>query len=186
MARYPKNQREHQESKRYQDNDARARENRSSAWALLMVGGAGLLLVALGIAGILPLQFGNPYLFYGVMMAVFFLFVVMGVLSVQNARIFAEKAEADNTLLDTVEKWCGETLRAEEIDAVLDAKEGGRAESDFGDGRAVSEESADEYFRRVEYLKERINRQFMNLDESLLDHFIDEYLYDTIFKKGED
>lgn len=165
MARYPENQDLRQESVQYLENGIRARENRSSAWALLIVGGAGIVCVALGIVGLFPLQLGNPYLFYGVMMAVSLLFLVMGVLSMKSARIFAERAKVEGTLLETVEHWCMEAFKAEEIDAAL------RAE----DGEPL-------YFQRVNYLKEQINSQFMNLDQRLLERFIDERLYEKLFE----
>ena len=47
----------------YQDSSERASENRSSGWILLIIGGLGVLAVILGIAGVLPIQMGNSYLF---------------------------------------------------------------------------------------------------------------------------
>lgn len=173
MDRYPKNQSEDHRSERYLDNGARAKENRSSAWALLIVGGVGFVGVILGITGVLPLRLSNPYLFYGVMMAVFLLFVVMGALSMKNARIFAEKAKVENTLLETVEKWCLETFRAGDLPPEL--SEGTAQDNSVEDGQETL------YFRRVEYLREQINRQFLNLDQGLLERFIDERLYERIF-----
>ncbi len=155
-------------------NSANEKEYRSSAWALLIVGGVGLTIVVLGITGVLPLKLGNPYLFYGVTMAVFILFLVMGVLSMKNARIFAQRARVENTLLETVETWCLENLNAEEIDCALEA--GAQDEDEASENAAQLR-----YFRRVEYLRERINRQFLNLDQGLVEQFIDEQLYDRIF-----
>lgn len=36
------------------------------------------------------------------------------------------------------------------------------------------------YFRRVALIKAVLNRQFVNLDQEFLDHFVDD-MYDTIF-----
>ena len=193
MARYPRNQGTYQESgrfqesRRYLENGIRARENRSSAWALLIVGGAGMLCAILGIVGILPIGLGNPYLFYGVMMAVALLFLVMGVLSMKSARIFSERAKVEGTLLETVEKWCMENLTAESVDAALWA-EGLDADTvsdvEGPDAMPQEEQSGRKetlYFQRAEYLKEQINSQFMNLDQRLLERFIDEDLYGKIF-----
>lgn len=175
-------------------NSANEKEYRSSAWALLIVGGIGLTIVILGITGVLPLQLSNPYLFYGVTMAIFILFLVMGVLSLKSARIFAQKARAENTLLETVETWCLENLKAEEIDCALETAaqdedtaldceipEDGRQPGEASDSVASENEAQLQYFRRVDYLRERINRQFLNLDQGLVDQFIDEKLYDRIF-----
>ena len=160
-------------------NSTNEKEYRSSAWALLIVGGVGLIIVLLGITGVLPLQLGNPYLFYGVTMAIFLLFLVMGVLSMKSARIFAEKAQVENTLLETVETWCRSNLNAEEIDALL------REVSEEDSKESPKEGEELQYFRRVDYLRERINSQFLNLDQGLLDQFIDEKLYDVIFGERE-
>ncbi|MCM1112205.1 MAG: hypothetical protein NC399_03005 [Muribaculum sp.] len=193
MTRYPKDQSEDRRRESYLDNGARAKENRSSAWALLIVGGVGFVGVLLGMTGVLPLRLSNPYLFYGVMMAVFLLFVVMGALSMKNARIFAEKAEVENTLLETVEKWCLEAFRAEKLppelsgeithDHIVESCEADNAETGGADSAETAEEDGQEmlYFRRVEYLREQINRQFLNLDQGLLERFIDERLYERIF-----
>lgn len=69
----------------YMNSGAKAEENRSSAWVLLIVGALGILVMALGITGVLPFNIGNPYMFYGVMSAVFILFIVMGVVSMRNS-----------------------------------------------------------------------------------------------------
>lgn len=150
----------------YQDSSERASDNRSSAWMLLGLGILGLIAVVLGVAGILPLHFGNPYLLYGVMGAVFILFVVAGIVSMKNAKFFEKKAESENSLRQTLLDWCGENLNAADIDAAVCAK-------------GASEEIA--YFRRSSYIKDKLNHQFVNLNQGFLDQFIDDYIYDKIF-----
>lgn len=150
----------------YQDSSERASENRSSGWILLIIGGLGVLAVILGIAGVLPIQMGNSYLFYGVMGAVFILFLVSGVMSFRNARIFEKKAESENTLRGTLMEWCRENLDAQQIDAQI------RQEQD-------TEELL--YFKRFSWIKDSLNRQFVNLDQGFLDKFIDDFVYEEIF-----
>lgn len=104
----------------YMNSGAKAEENRSSAWVLLIVGALGILVMALGITGVLPFNIGNPYMFYGVMSAVFILFIVMGVVSMRNAKLFEKKAESENSLVDTLLKWREENLTAEKIDAQIE------------------------------------------------------------------
>lgn len=152
----------------YQDSAERADENRSSAWVLLIVGALGLTAVVLGAAGVLPIRFGNSYLFYGGMGAVFILFLVSGAMSMKSARIFAKKAESENSLKSTLQEWCAENLRGDQIDLEIGA----------------GEDSAEIlYFRRVTYIKERLNHQFVNLDQDFLDKFIDDCVYETVFKQ---
>ncbi|MCM1541256.1 MAG: hypothetical protein NC121_08340 [Blautia sp.] len=154
----------------YQDSSQRADENRSSAWVLLFVGILGLIVVMLGIAGILPLNLGNPYLFYGVMGAVFVLFVVAGVVSMKNARIFAGKAASENSLRSTMLEWCRQNFDGREIDRELG----------IGDD---SEEVR--YFNRTAYIREKLNHQFVNLDQDFLEQFIDDQVYGLVFEEKE-
>ena len=151
----------------YEDSSQRAIENRSSAWILLIVGILGLILVFLGIMEVIPLRLGNSYLFYGVMIAVFLLFVVAGAMSMKSAKLFARKAESENSLRSTMLDWCRENLKADEID------------------REVSADSTPEevlYFSRTSYIKEKLNHQFVNLDQDFLDRFVDDHVYGMVFE----
>jgi hypothetical protein len=158
----------------YRDSNEKAQDNRSSAVVLLGFGLAGLIAVMLGVIGVIPFTPGNPYMFYGIMGTVFILFIVMGAISVKNARLFAIKAAGENTLQDTLKKWCSENLSADSIDNEINI-------SDY-------DRDADEvlYFKRFEYIKDRLNRQFVNLDQAFLDHFIDEYVYETVFGDNDE
>lgn len=156
----------------YLNSSTRAEENRSSAWTLLLVGAVGMVFVILGIAGVLPIHVGNTYMFYGVMSAVFVLFLVMGVVSMKNAKIFARKAESENTLKDTMIQWYRGNLTADSVDAEIE------------DVQNTSDELL--YFKRVQKLKEKFNNQFMNLDQAFLEHFIDDEVYEHVFPGEED
>ncbi len=154
----------------YQDSSQRADENRSSAWVLLFVGILGLTAVVLGIMGILPLNMGNPYLFYGVMGAIFVLFVVAGVVSMKNAKIFAGKAASENSLRSTMLEWCRQSFDGQEIDKEI----------------GISDDSEEvRYFNRTAYLREKLNHQFVNLDQDFLDQFIDDQVYGMVFERKE-
>lgn len=151
----------------YMNSGAKAEENRSSAWVLLIVGVLGILVMALGIAGVLPFNIGNPYMFYGVMSAVFILFIVMGVVSMRNAKLFEKKAESENSLVDTLLKWSEENLTAEKIDAQIE------------NAADAPEEAL--YYKRFEVIRNQINHQFMNLDQQMLENLIDTKIYEQTF-----
>lgn len=149
----------------YQDSSERASDNRSSGWMLLIFGIVGLAVVILGVLGVLPVGFGNKYLYCGVMGAVFILFVVAGVVSMKNAKFFDKKAESENSLKSTLLEWCRDNLDASEIDS----KVGG------SDGSEV------QYFKRMSYIKAKLNHQFVNLDQGFLDRLLDDSIYDMVF-----
>ncbi len=155
----------------YQDNAQKAEENRSSAYTLLAVGILGLIAMILGMTGVFPLNLSaySKYMIFGVMSALFLLFIVMGAISMRSSKVFAKKAESENTLRDTIEKWCLETLDAKKLD-----------EEAFGG--SISELTDEvKYFRRIDLLKRKIQTQFLNLDMQFLEHFADE-IYGDIFE----
>lgn len=150
----------------YQDSSQKADDNRSSAWVLTVTGVLGILVVVLGFLEVLPFRIGNPYLVYGVMGVVFLLFVIAGIISMKNAKMFAKKAESENSLRSTLLGWCRENLKAEEMDRELSC---------------ASEPEEVKYFNRTASIKEKLNRQFMNLDQDFLDQLIDDQVYEMIF-----
>lgn len=159
-------------AKLYQDSALKAEDNRSSAYTLLFVGTVGMIAVLLCITGIIPLKVEgfSKYLVYGVMGALFILFIVMGVVSMKSSRIFAQKAAQENGLTQEIRKWCMENLTAQAIDQRC-----------LG-GDAQAEET--KYFKRAEYLRQVINDTFLNLDEAYLEHFIDE-IYPELFDEKQ-
>ncbi|MCM1186634.1 MAG: hypothetical protein NC251_08915 [Lachnoclostridium sp.] len=78
-----------EESRLYQNSAERAEENRSFGWVLLLMGIVGILVVILGIMGMISFRPVSSYLTYGVMSAIFILFIIMGAISMKNAGIFA-------------------------------------------------------------------------------------------------
>lgn len=158
----------------YENSATKAEDNKSSAYTLLLVGILGMIAVILGIAGVLPIHLSgtSKYMTYGIMSALFILFIVMGVTSMKSYRLFAKKAESENSLKDTIEKWSLENLSAGKLDEKL---------SEGQDSDVMEEEK---YFKRTTLMKEMIQKQFMNLDEAFLDSFVDE-IYEDIFEEPQ-
>lgn len=156
----------------YENSAERAADNKSSAYMLLIVGGLGLLVIVLGIAGVLPFKLTGTmkYMTYGIMSALFVLFIIMGVISMKSYHFFAQKAESENSLKSTIEKWCLENIKAEDAPGEI----------------SLSESSEEEnYFKRTSWMKEKISKQFLNLDEAFLDNFVDE-IYDQVFDEEKE
>ncbi len=152
----------------YQDSSQKAEDNRSSGWVLLAVSAMGFLFSGLCMAGVLPVQIGNPYLFNGVLLTLSLLFLITGIMSIRTAVIFERKAASENTLRGAMLEWCSQNLRAAEIDEAIHAA-------------GLPEEVR--YFDRTAYVKERLNRQFVNLDQGFLDRFVDDQVYAMVFEK---
>lgn len=151
----------------YVNNEEKAKDNRSSAYTLLFVGGIGLAVVLLLFFDVIsfPGTMLNKYMIIGVMGTLFVLFLIMGAVSFKNARLLAQKAGKEENLTQEIKKWCTGQLCGEAIDNELHLE-------------ALPEEV--KYFQRFEAVKTRITNQFMNLDEAYLDRLIDE-IYPEIF-----
>lgn len=150
----------------YKDNETRAQDNKSSAWVLTVIGIIGNICLVLGLLGIIPIKVGNPYFFYGVLFALFIVFVVMGIVSFFNSKKFEIKAKSENSLVDSIIQWSEKNLTSELIDSSIDDAE-------------LSVEEI--YFKRIEIIADHLNKQFVNLDPEFVDNLIDSTIYDMIF-----
>ncbi|MCM1263791.1 MAG: hypothetical protein NC313_13860 [Butyrivibrio sp.] len=153
----------------YQNSAQKAEDNKSSAYTLLFIGVIGLVFCILTLCGVIPLYQNAPttkYLVCGVMSALFILFIVFGIVSMKTFKILLLKAKSEDSLVEEITKWCAENLTKEGID----------------EGLFENEELPDEqkYFKRTEKIKKLIQDKFMNLEESFLDNFIDDY-YQNLF-----
>lgn len=158
----------------YQNNAAKAEDNKSSAFTLLLVGGVGIVVIILCMAGVISLSLSttSKYMVYGVMGALFILFLVMGVVSLRSSKVFALKAQKEDSLTEEITNWCFTDLKADMIDRmILDEDE---------EAEEISEEM--KYFKRTEKMKKLINEKFLNLDEAYLEHILDD-IYSGIFDK---
>lgn len=155
----------------YHNSEEKAKEFRSSAQVLIAVGSIGLLACILVVFDILPLNLNatSKYMTTGVMGALFILFIVMGILSLQSSKKLDKKAVSENMLTDELRTWCLSNLTKEIVDNKLASKE-------------ISEEEM--YFKRISFMQDEINSKFVNLDESYLENFIEE-IYSEIFETEE-
>ncbi|WP_026494739.1 hypothetical protein [Butyrivibrio sp. WCD3002] len=151
----------------YQSSSDKAKENHSTGWMLIIVGGLGFVGdIIFFMMNPMNMPMFNRYLSCGVMGALFVLFFVMGILSVRTYKIFSVKAKEEDNVLRQIKDWCESELSKEVIEEDIASVD--EEESVFsGEGTM--------YFKRCEYIKSRIRRQYMNLNEDMLDSFVDEY-----------
>lgn len=154
----------------YMSSATRAADHRSSAYTLLIVGIVGLVVVILMAVGIIPF-FANSttrYLTYGVMGALFVIFIIMGFVSWNSAKKYARKASFEDELRAEMRKWALANITKERIYMMLPPEE-----------RDQSEELL--YFTRSICIRACLESQYMNLDRAFLEHFIEE-IYPEIFE----
>lgn len=158
----------------YRNYEEKAADNKSSAWTLLVVGTAGLIVIILCFLDVISLPFSESsrFMILGVMGAMFLFFVIMGVVSMKNAGKYAKKAESERELTKELEKWFVECVTAEKIDEGLFTEE----EADFSDEQ--------KYFKRFDRMKELLSERFLNLNEGYMDRFLDKHYQDIFGEKG--
>lgn len=152
----------------YEDSAKKAEEFKSGAYTLLFVGALGLLVLGALISGVLPIRL-NPssqWMTCLVMGALFIVFIVMGVLSLQSSRKLAAKAVKEGSLKEDMKAYCKEKVDGNALDEAA-----GVLDTDSSEMR---------YFKRTEILKQILSEQFSEAESDYLDNFVDE-MYPEIF-----
>lgn len=146
----------------------RAEDNRSSAWTLLIVGFGGIIFALLSYLGIIPVgpSGSSKYFVYGIMCALFVLFIIMGIVSFKSAKVYSAQAKKGMNLKDEMTEWCKANLTKEMIDSDLNVADG------------TAEEEL--YFRRAAKMIYILKNQFVTADQKFIETFVDEY-YEELF-----
>jgi len=150
----------------YQNYEVKAEENKSSAYSFLVVGILGVIVVILSWFEVLPFSIGGAgnWLSHGVMMAIFIIFVIVGIVSAKSVGKYKTLAgqEADHQSELTV--FLEEAFSYEVLSEIT----------------ADSEEEA--YFKRMQYMREEVSLKYaeQNLDASFVESLLDAH-YDKIF-----
>lgn len=157
--------REH-EKPEYRPLEDKANDLRTSGYTLLIVGAVGVAVLLLIAAGVFPVGMAGimKYISYAVMGTLFIVFVVSGVHSLIKAKNVAEDAVRENEKRDEIMEWFINEYDGDKIDAAVN--------SDAGDN--------DLYYDRVDFMKDRINERFMDLDEGFTADMI-ERIYTELF-----
>ncbi len=158
----------------YQSTEEKAQDNHSSAIVLLSVGGVGFILDLIFLfKNPLGWPLFNRYLTTGIMGCLFVLFMVMGVLSLRNAKRFLLQAQKENNLKKEIVGFCDNNLTKE---IILDA-----VSKQDDNSLEVQDSEQTNYFERTLFIKKKISEKYLNLDEGFLDRLVDEY-YSRLFE----
>lgn len=141
---------------------------KSSAATMLIVGGVGLVLMALIIAKVivLPISAETSWLFYSVMGGVFIIFVIAGIVSFMHAKQVKIEAAEEDKLIDSINTWANDNLKISDLDQGLD----------------LSQPDEILFFSRAERIKKALMMEFENADESLIDE-LTEQIFHTLYEE---
>ncbi|MCI9134778.1 MAG: hypothetical protein HFI31_11435 [Lachnospiraceae bacterium] len=141
----------------YKSPQERYADLKSSAWTFLLMGGAGLVIMILGWAGVLRLPLA-PFAL-GVMTALFAAFVGIGIVSFRNAGKLRENIDAENAFTDSVIQWYH--------------TEGQKSPA----WNALNTDQPEEllYLQKSELIQQLIKEQFPQIDQALLEKLSDDF-----------
>lgn len=148
----------------YQNYDAKAEENKSSAVSLLLVGCLGAVVVALSWFDILPFSIGGSgnWFSHSVLFAFFVIFIICGVISACNVKKYRSLVVTETDTKAELMAYLKEHFTLELLEEIS----------------ADTEEEA--YFKRMTLMRDEMKAYFEGRDfdailmESLLDQFYDE------------
>lgn len=139
----------------------------STGYTFLIVGIAGLIIVTLNLLDIIRLfhvSGASSILFYGVMYAMFVIFVFVSINSFKNSRCLKQEAETENNFLEELNRYLKTAVTKES----------------FAETESIQSEE-ELYFNRTEIIRHIIVEKYPEIDNSLLEQTIDE-TYDRLFQ----
>ncbi len=152
----------------YVEKSAKYEDMKSTAYSFLIVGFAGVLLLLLTFAGIIPLQFApHMKIIMGIVMGILFLsFLIVGFRS--NFKLSGLKAQAQKEQEDmnSAKEWLFAQAQAQSIDAENNIHE--------------SDDLQQKYFLRSNYIKRMLKQQFPDYEDDFLDYLTEEF-YEEMF-----
>lgn len=142
---------------------------RSSAICLIVVGLIGASVILLDYLDIFPIKLNanNSFIFYFAMVALFIIFIVLGIYTIMSAKKIKDSISDEESLTDTIVAWALDNITSEQID------------NEFDNFSELPDEV--KYLSRAESLGKLIETQFDIHDEAYINSVVDE-IYPELFE----
>lgn len=156
----------------YEDKNNKAEDAKSSAVALLLVGGLGLVFIVLLMLDYLPIHlFGlGKYLVSGIMAAMFLVFIAMGFSSIKTYKKYLGIAEEEQKNIEQIMELLAQHMSKEAIDTKLAGE---------------PEEMPQIYYSRLAVIKEFLEAHYGGLEPALLEKLADDW-YEELYGKDDE
>lgn len=156
----------------YEDKNNKAEDAKSSAVALLLVGGLGLVFIVLLMLDYLPIHlFGlGKYLVSGIMAAMFLVFIAMGFSSINTYKKYLGIAEEEQKNIEQIMELLAQHMSKEVIDTKLAGE---------------PEEMPQIYYSRLALIKEFLEAHYGGLEPALLEKLADDW-YEELYGKDDE
>ena len=156
----------------YEDKNNKAEDAKSSAIALILVGGLGLVFIVLLMLDYLPIHlFGlGKYLVSGIMAAMFLVFIAMGFSSIKTYKKYLGIAEEEQKNIEQIMELLAQHMSKEVIDTKLAGE---------------PEEMPQIYYSRLAVIKEFLEAHYGGLEPALLEKLADDW-YEELYGKDDE
>lgn len=158
----------------YIDKSQKAEDYRSSAMALILVGGVGLISLILLLLDILPIHiYGVSKLTSGLVLgALYICFLIMGIHSWKLHKKFISIAGQEKEQMEQMLSFLQSSYTSEKLDAML-----------LGTGEQQLDEMS-MYFSRIEMIKTLLHEKFPEQNRVMLEKIADDW-YTSQFDREE-
>ena len=152
--------------------DVEAEDAKSSAIALILVGGIGVVFIVALVMDYLPIHlFGlGKYLISGIMTTMFLVFIGMGVSSIKTYKKYLGIAEEEQKNIEQIMDLLAQHMSKEVIDAKLAGE---------------PEEMPQIYYSRLALIKEFLEAHYGGLEPALLEKLADDW-YEELYGESDE
>ena len=149
----------------YKSAKERFVEAKSSAWAFLVIGCAGFLIITAALTGIIHIPLSQFSLI--VLDAVFIIFIGIAILSFRHAVRLTGEITDETDLEERIRQWEADNLRPEELIVDLDTD--------------TTEEM--KYFLISEMVRERLMRAFPEVDDAYAEEWTENFYNENFYSE---
>lgn len=159
----------------YRESTELSKENKASAYILLFIGILGIIALILVFFDVLPFYSGMVSKISSavVLGTLFVVFIIMGIVSLKNAKKLDQKAVEEGDLTTEIRTYFMNSFTGNSLDEIL---------SENPEWNTFSEEM--KYFGRMDFIKDKITEKFLNLEEGYVD-FICDKIYEELFENTD-
>lgn len=156
----------------YEDKNNKAEDAKSSAIALILVGGIGVVFIVTLVMDYLPIHlFGlGKYLISGIMTTMFLVFIGMGVSSIKTYKKYLGIAEEEQKNIEQIMDLLAQHMSKEVIDTKLAGE---------------PEEMPQIYYSRLALIKEFLETHYGGLEPALLEKLADDW-YEELYGESDE
>lgn len=141
---------------------------KSTAYSFMLVGAAGIILMLLMFAGVLPVQFA-AYMkgIMGIVMGgMFLIFLVIGIRSYMQLGDLKVQVQKELEETEAAKNWFWEQFSAKSVDVSMEIR--------------ADEDMQQKFFKRTQFMKQKLQEQFPGYGEPFLDYLTEQF-YEELF-----